>query len=39
MNAAERTVAGLMRALDDCSPSFKPAQCTDSFAAYGYDTT
>ena len=36
---AERTVAGLMRALDACAHIFKPAKCTNYFAACGYDTT
>jgi len=36
---AERTVAGLMRALETCTDIFKPAQCTNYFAACGYDTT
>ena len=33
---AERTVAGLIRAL---AHIFKPAKCTNHFAACGYDTT
>jgi transposase/transposase-like protein len=33
---AERTVAGLMRALETCTDIFKPAQCTNYFAACGY---
>jgi hypothetical protein len=28
---AERTVAGLMRALDTCAEIFKPSQCTNYF--------
>src|SRR5262249_12894622 len=32
---AERTVAGLMRALETCTDIFKPAQCTNYFAACG----
>ena len=36
---AERTVAGLMRAIDACAHFFKPAECTNYFAACGYDTT
>ena len=36
---AERTVAGLMRALEACADIFKPAECTNYFAACGYDTT
>ena len=33
---AERTVAGLMRALEACADIFKPAECTNYFAACGY---
>jgi transposase len=36
---AERTVAGLLRALDACADIFKPAECENYFAACGYDTT
>jgi transposase len=36
---AERTVAGLMRALEACAAIFKPADCTNYFTACGYDTT
>ncbi len=36
---AERTVAGLMRALEACADIFKSAECTNYFAACGYDTT
>lgn len=36
---AERTVAGLMRALEACAEIFKPAECTNYFEACGYDTT
>jgi transposase len=36
---AERTVAGLMRALDASAHVFKPAECKVYFAACGYDTT
>ena len=36
---AERTVAGLMRALEACVDIFKPAECTNYFEACGYDTT
>jgi len=36
---AERTVAGLMRALQACADIFKSAECTNYFAACGYDTT
>jgi len=36
---AERTVAGLMRALENCAHIFKPAECANYFDACGYDTT
>ena len=36
---AERTVAGLIRALEACADIFKSAECTNYFAACGYDTT
>ena len=36
---AERTVAGLMRALETCAHIFKPDECANYFAACGYDTT
>jgi hypothetical protein len=36
---AERTVVGLMRALDACADIVKSAECTNSFAACGCDTT
>ncbi len=36
---AERTVADLMRALEACADFFKSAECTNYFAACGYDTT
>lgn len=36
---AERTVAGLMRALETCADIFKPAECENYFAACGYDPT
>jgi transposase len=36
---AERTVAGLLLALEACAGIFKPAQCENYFAACGYDTT
>src|SRR5208337_4128859 len=36
---AERTVAGLMRALEACAEIFKPAECANYFKACGYDTT
>ena len=35
---AERTVAGLMNALDACADIFKPAECANYFKACGYDT-
>jgi transposase len=35
---AERTVAGLMRALETCADIFKPAECKNYFNACGYDT-
>jgi len=35
---AERTVAGLLDALDACVEIFKPAECVNYFAACGYDT-
>jgi hypothetical protein len=36
---AERTVAGLMRALQACADIFKSTECTNYFAACGYETT
>ena len=36
---AERTVAGLLIALDACADIFKPAQCVNYFKACGYDDT
>ena len=36
---AERTVAGLMRALEACADIFKPAECTNYFVASKNDTT
>ena len=36
---AERTVAGLMRALETCADIFKPTECKNYFSACGYDTT
>lgn len=36
---AERTVAGLMKALEACADIFKPTECQNYFAACGYDTT
>jgi transposase len=35
---AERTVAGLMNALDACAEIFKPTECVNYFRACGYDT-
>jgi transposase len=35
---AERTVTGLMRALEACADIFKPAECQNYFSACGYDT-
>ena len=35
---AERTIAGLMTALDACADIFIPAECANYFAACGYDT-
>ena len=35
---AERTVAGLMSALEACAGIFKPAECANYFKACGYDT-
>ena len=34
---AERTVAGLMNALEACAEIFKPAECVNYFKACGYD--
>jgi transposase len=34
---AERTVAGLLAALDACDDIFKPAECANYFRACGYD--
>ncbi len=36
---AERSVAGLMRALEARADIFKPAECANYFEACGYDTT
>ena len=36
---AERSVAGLMHALEACAHIFKPAECANYFEACGYDTT
>ena len=33
---AERTVAGLMRALETCAEIFKPPECTNYFKSCGY---
>ena len=35
---AERTLKGLMNALQTCAHIFKPAQCLNYFKACGYDT-
>ena len=35
---AERTVGGLMRALETCAQIVKPAECENYFTACGYDT-
>lgn len=35
---AERTVAGLMQALETCAEIFKPTECEHYFNACGYDT-
>ena len=35
---AERSVAGLMRALEACADIFKPAECENYSKACGYDT-
>ena len=34
---AERTVAGLIRALETCAEIFKPSQCTNYFKSCGYE--
>jgi len=34
---AERTVAGLLAALDACADIFRPSECANYFAACGYD--
>ena len=34
---AERTVAGLMRALETCAEIFNPSQCTNYFKSCGYE--
>jgi transposase len=36
---AERSVAGLIRALQACADIFLPAECQNYFATCGYDTT
>src|SRR5271166_2844497 len=33
---AERTVAGLLRALETCAEIFKPSECTNYFKSCGY---
>ena len=35
---AERTVAGLINALETCAEIFKPTECMNYFRACGYDT-
>ena len=35
---AERSVVGLMNALEACAEIFKPAECVNYFKACGYDT-
>jgi len=35
---AERSVAGLMNALQACADIFKPVECENYFKASGYDT-
>ncbi|MGA2886021.1 MAG: IS630 family transposase, partial [Halobacteriota archaeon] len=35
---AERTVAGLMRALETCADIFKPAECENYFNACGHNS-
>jgi transposase len=35
---AERTVAGLMAALEACADIFKPTECANYCQACGYDT-
>jgi hypothetical protein len=35
---AERTVVGLINALDACADIFKPAECANYSKACGYDT-
>ncbi len=35
---AERTVAGLLNALEVCADIFKPSECVNYFASCGYDT-
>jgi hypothetical protein len=34
---AERTVPGLMRALETCAKIFKPSECTNYFKSCGYE--
>ena len=34
---AERTVGGLMNALETCAEIFKPIECLNYFKACGYD--
>ena len=35
---AERSVGGLMNALETCAKIFKPSECANYFKACGYDT-
>ncbi len=35
---SERTIAGLINALETCAPIFKPVECMNHFQACGYDT-
>jgi transposase len=35
---SERTVAGLVRALETCADIFEPTECANYFVACGYDT-
>ena len=35
---AERSVRGLMNALETCAKIFKPSECVNYFSACGYDT-
>ena len=35
---SERTIAGLMNALETCAHIFKPVECVNYFKVCGYDT-